>query len=718
MIIKLANAGVGVVGGRGKTTSSIASSSSSSSSSRLNVAARLGIRAPASSSSTSVVSTSPTRSRRSSKPRAVAAAAAATDLAGLDLNIADYPLVDDDGAVLHPPLLVTSSTASTPKKRRLQVQTVPDLALNTSAIRCLDWDRDRFDIEFGLSDGTTYNSYLVFGDDKTALVETSHEKFRDEYLARVAELLALKGRDTIDYVLLDHMEPDHTGLTADVLDAYPGATVVATKVGLAYLSNLMHRPFAQLAVKAGDSLDLGGGHKLTFVPAPNLHWPDTMFSFDEASGVMFTCDAFGAHYCTQNAFDSDLSALAPHYRFYFDCLMLPNARSVTTAIRKVSEVPYSLIGTGHGPILRHNVPELVGRYQKWSEAAGKAGTTVAVLYPADYGFADRLAQSLARGITKVGDVATEMVDVCCADQQELAAAVGKASGVVVLAPPTAEDGETEDVDAASSAAKASLATLFSAIDRSARVVVAESYGGRDEPVDTLVAQLVDAGMQLPPPPPLRVKAEPTEQTYQAYEEAGTDLAQSLTQRASIARVKAAMSPEVAKALARVSGGLYIVTAAHSNAGGEGGEGGENVNAASARGAMVASWVAQASFEPRLGLTVAVAKDRAIESLMQVGDRFVLNCLSEGKEQRLMRHFLQRFPPGADRFAGVEWQPSPSGSGVPVLSGGDVAAFVECEVVSRLETPDHFVTYAQAVEGGVADPDARTAVHRRKVANYY
>lgn len=77
----------------------------------------------------------------------------------------------------------------------------------------------------------------------------------------------------------------------------------------------------------------------------------------------------------------------------------------------------------------------------------------------------------------------------------------------------------------------------------------------------------------------------------------------------------------------------------------------------------------------------------------------------------MRHFLQRFPPGADRFDGVEWQPSPSGSGVPVLSGGDVAAFVECEVVSRLETPDHFVTYAQVVEGGIADSDARTAVHR-------
>lgn len=686
-----------------------------------------GIATSSASASRGVAAAAPIAAR-SSLTRGARAEKAFMRVAAAGSSAPVVGIPDLDGATLHPISFVASATKNDDgnKKRRLQVQTVPDVALDTSAIRCLDWDRDRFDIEFGLSNGTTYNSYLIFGESKTCLVETSHEKFREDYLPRLKELLRARGRDAIDYVLLDHMEPDHTGLVPDVLEAFPGATVVATKVGLAYLSNLMHRPFKQMAVKAGDSLDLGGGHVLGFIPAPNLHWPDTLFTFDEASRVMFTCDAFGAHYCSASAYDDDLQALSPHYRFYFDCLMLPNARSVTTAIRKIADVPYGVIGTGHGPILKHNVPELVSRYQKWSEAAGKAGTTVAVLYPADYGHADRLAQSLARGITKAGDVATEMVDVCSADPQELAAAVGKASGVVVLAPPTmsgvskgrsSNDAEAASLASMASAANASLATMFSAIDRKARVVVAESYGGRDEPVDTLVAQLVDAGMELPPPPPLRVRSEPTERTYQAYEEAGTDLAQSLTQRSSIARVKAAMSPEVAKALARVSGGLYIVTAAHKQSSSSEGEG-SNGGVAAAKGAMVASWVAQASFEPRLGVTVAVAKDRAIESLMQVGDRFVLNCLSEGKEQRLMRHFLQRFPPGADRFAGVEWTPSPSGSGVPVLLGGDVAAFAEFEVVSRMETPDHYVTYAQVVEGGVADPDARTAVHRRKVANYY
>jgi flavin reductase (DIM6/NTAB) family NADH-FMN oxidoreductase RutF len=124
-------------------------------------------------------------------------------------------------------------------------------------------------------------------------------------------------------------------------------------------------------------------------------------------------------------------------------------------------------------------------------------------------------------------------------------------------------------------------------------------------------------------------------------------------------------------------------------------------------------VEQASFKP-LGITIAVAKDRAIESLMQVGDTFVLNCLEEGNFAPLMKHFLKRFPPGADRFEGVEW--TPAGNGSPILSAA--LAYMECTVKSRLETSDHWITYAEVVDGNVAKPDGRTAAHHRKIGNYY
>ncbi|NER26086.1 MAG: flavin reductase family protein, partial [Symploca sp. SIO1C2] len=132
-----------------------------------------------------------------------------------------------------------------------------------------------------------------------------------------------------------------------------------------------------------------------------------------------------------------------------------------------------------------------------------------------------------------------------------------------------------------------------------------------------------------------------------------------------------------------------------------------------KSAMLASWVTQASFQP-LGLTIAVAKDRAIESLMQVGDRFVLNILEEGNYQGLMKHFLKRFKPGADRFAGVKTQLATNGS--PILT--DALAYLECQVASRMECSDHWIVYATVDTGRVSKSDALTAVHHRKVGNYY
>lgn len=152
-----------------------------------------------------------------------------------------------------------------------------------------------------------------------------------------------------------------------------------------------------------------------------------------------------------------------------------------------------------------------------------------------------------------------------------------------------------------------------------------------------------------------------------------------------------------RALGRLSGGLYIITAKQ----------GER------SGAMLASWVAQASFQP-LGLTIAVAKDRAIEALMQVGDHFVLNVLEAGNYQHLMKHFLKRFAPGDDRFAGVKTQTASNGS--PILT--EALAYLECTVATRMECSDHWIVYATVDTGRVAKPDGLTAVHHRKVGNHY
>jgi flavorubredoxin len=288
--------------------------------------------------------------------------------------------------------MVAAAPGTVQKRLTIQVEPVAD---DTTTIRSLDWDRDRFDIEFGLQNGTTYNSFIVRGE-KVALVDTSHAKFRELYLKTLTGEIDPK---TIDYLVISHTEPDHSGLVRDVLELAPQAVVVGAKVAIAFLEDLVHCSFERLIVKNGDTLDLGNGHVLEFVSAPNLHWPDTIFTYDHKTGVLFTCDAFGMHFCSDATYDEDLEVISPDFRFYYECLMAPNARSVLGAMKRMEALPpVQTIATGHGPLLRYNVAELTGRYQRWSQEKAKAEDLVAVFYVSDYGYSDRLSQAIARGI--------------------------------------------------------------------------------------------------------------------------------------------------------------------------------------------------------------------------------------------------------------------------------------------------------------------------------
>ncbi|MFP5273003.1 diflavin flavoprotein [Coleofasciculus sp.] len=564
-------------------------------------------------------------------------------------------------------------------QKRLTMQT-GEIAPDTTAIRSLDWDRDRFDIEFGLQNGTTYNSFLIRGE-KIALVDTSHEKFRELYLDTLKGLIE---PSQIDYLIISHTEPDHSGLVKDMVQLAPEITVVGSKVAIQFLEDLVHQPFKRQIVKNGDQLDLGKGHVLEFVNAPNLHWPDTIFSYDAGTQVMFTCDAFGMHYCSDSTYDEDMSAIEADFRFYYDCLMAPNARSVLSALKRMDKLPeVTTVATGHGPLLSHHVTEWLDRYRRWSQAQAKAETSVVVFYVSDYGYSDRLSQAIARGITKTG-VGVEMMDLKSADPQEVQETVSRAGGMAIAMPP-----------ASNKAATAAVSTILAAVKSKQVVGIFESYGGDDEPIDPLLSQFRNLGLKEGFAA-IRVKETPTEAIYQLCEEAGTDMGQLLTRDREIKQRKS-LDSDLDKALGRISGGLYIITAQKGDI----------------KSAMLASWVSQASFKP-LGLTIAVAKDRAIESLMQVSDRFVLNILEEGNYQALMKHFLKRFPPGADRFEGVKTQTATNGS--PILT--DALAYVECKVESRMELSDHWIVYASVDAGRVSKADALTAVHHRKVGNYY
>ncbi|MEA5565843.1 diflavin flavoprotein [Anabaena sp. UHCC 0399] len=566
-----------------------------------------------------------------------------------------------------------------PNPGRLTIETV-EIASQTTAIRCLDWDRERFDIEFGLRNGTTYNSFLIQGD-KVALVDTSHRKFEQLYLEIITGLIDI---NQVDYLIISHTEPDHSGLVKDMLQLAPDITVVGAKVAIKFLEDMVHQPFKSMLVKSGERLDLGNGHELEFISAPNLHWPDTIFTYDHKTSILYTCDVFGMHYCDDHTYDENFSAIEEDFAYYYDCLMGPNARSVLAALKRIEKLEIGTIATGHGPLLKYSLSEWIGRYQNWSLEQAKTETLVALFYVEDYGYSESLVRAIASGSAKTG-VAVELVALNDTEPQEIRELVAQAAGLVIAMPPQS-----------SAVAQAALNTILAAAHNKQAIGLLESGGGEDEPVYPLRNKFQELGL-IAAFPPILVKEIPTKVIEQLCDEAGTDLGQWLNRDRTIKQIKS-LNSEIEKSLGRISTGLYIITAKKGDV----------------QSAMLASWVTQASLNP-LGVAIAVAKDRAIESLMHVGDRFVLNVLEEGRYQGLMKHFLKRFAPGADRFAGVKTYPAATNES-PILA--EALAYMECEITSRMDCGDHWVIYSTVQTGRVAEVNALTAVHHRKVGNHY
>ena len=574
---------------------------------------------------------------------------------------------------------LTQSIQTINKPGRLTVETV-EIAAQTTAIRCLDWDRERFDVEFGLRNGTTYNSFLIEGE-KVALVDTSHGKFEDLYLSVIARLIDI---NQIDYLIVSHTEPDHSGLVKNILELAPSITVVGAKVAIQFLENMVHQPFKSMVVKSGQKLDLGNGHELEFVSAPNLHWPDTIFTYDHKTSILYTCDVFGMHYCDDRTYDENFTTIEEDFKYYYDCLMGPNARSVLSALKRIQKLEIGTVATGHGPLLKHHIPQWIGHYQNWSLEQTKKETLVALFFVEDYGYSEDLVRAVAHGSAKT-EVAVELVDINNVEPQEVREIVAQAAGLVIAMPPQS-----------SVVVQIALNTILAAAHNKQAIGLLESGGGEDEPIYPLRNKFQELGL-TETFPPILIKETPNKITEQLCDEAGTDMGQWLNRDKTIKQIKS-IDNELEKSLGRISTGLYIITAKKEEI----------------QSAMLASWVTQASVNP-LGVAIAIAKDRAIESIMHVGDSFVLNVLEEGKYQGLMRHFLKRFPPGADRFAGVRTYPAATNES-PILA--EALAYMECEITSRMDCGDHWVVYSTVKTGRVAQVNALTAVHHRKIGNHY
>ncbi|BCG45422.1 Probable flavoprotein [Citrifermentans bremense] len=254
-----------------------------------------------------------------------------------------------------------------------------------------------FDDLFPTEYGTTYNSYLVQGDTHTAIIDTVKRKRFDEFLENIRSVTDLS---KIDFIVVNHSEPDHSGSLALLLEQCPKATVVSSQAARTFLGNQIHTQFDSRIVKDNDTLDLGG-RTLRFIAAPFLHWPDTMFTLIEEEGVLFPCDAFGSHYSGQGIFADEMPDFSGETRFYFDCIMRPFKERILQAVAKLDDVELKMLCPSHGPIYRSDARKAVELYRKWSMPKA-AGRRVAIFYISPHGNTEQMAEAVAKGVSAAG----------------------------------------------------------------------------------------------------------------------------------------------------------------------------------------------------------------------------------------------------------------------------------------------------------------------------
>ncbi|WP_297404378.1 FAD-dependent oxidoreductase [uncultured Cetobacterium sp.] len=258
-----------------------------------------------------------------------------------------------------------------------------------------------FDIIMETEFGTTYNSYIVKGSEKIAVFETVKEYKFEEYLKKVED--AIGDVKKIDYIILDHTEPDHTGSVGKLLDLVPNAKVVGSRNTIEFLENILNKKFAYIVVEHGDTLSLGN-KTLKFLSVPFLHWPDSIYTYIEEDKTLITCDSFGAHYSFNEIVISKLpESERRNYmvalRYYYMCIFGPFKKYIIEALDKIKDLEINLILPGHGPVLDSEIKGMLETYRVWStETKEESHKKIIMPYVTAYGYTEELAEEIEKGI--------------------------------------------------------------------------------------------------------------------------------------------------------------------------------------------------------------------------------------------------------------------------------------------------------------------------------
>jgi len=401
-------------------------------------------------------------------------------------------------------------------------------------IGAFDPDLRAFDLILRTANGTTYNAYVVRGSEGVAVIDTVKEAFAGQFFSRFE---SVADYEEIRYIVLNHLEPDHSGALPELMRRAPQARLVISTRAPMMLKGLLkasddegggqrcgERVLDYLAVGGGDHISLGK-RSLSFLHTPFLHWPDTQCTWLEDEGILFSGDVFGCHFCDTRLFNDAVGDFRFSFESYYGSIMRPFREHMCDALDQIEPLPFKVIAPAHGPILRHTPRHYVRRYRELcgSTLTNEAATTrtLLVFYLSAYGNTRRMAEAIAAGAEEVDDVRVSLYDIEGGDILPFVDLIEEADGLVFGSPTINGDAVKPVWDLLSSLTRVKV--------RGKLAAAFGSYGWSGEAMPLIEDRLRGLKLRVPLRG-LRIKLIPSEDELEVCRRFGRDLALHLTGR--------------------------------------------------------------------------------------------------------------------------------------------------------------------------------------------
>jgi flavorubredoxin len=296
-----------------------------------------------------------------------------------------------------------------------------------------DPDIRTFDIIMKTANGTTYNAYLLKTDDGVVIFDTVKQEFSDQFFTKLESLCDYSA---IKYIIMHHLEPDHSGALPELIKRAPQAMIFISPMATPMLKSIATCDKMEFeSVWTNKELNIGG-KTIKFLSTPNLHWPETMSSYLVEDGVLFSGDVFGSHYYDARLFDDLVGDFDYAFKYYYDHIMRPFKTDVLNALKLYEKLAIDTICNLHGPIIRENPSIYIDLYKKWSTKSDRlhGKKIVSIFYVTSYKNTKDMAESIYDGIEANESLIANIYDLTALDEQNMLTILEESTGIIIGAP--------------------------------------------------------------------------------------------------------------------------------------------------------------------------------------------------------------------------------------------------------------------------------------------